>query len=80
MPVLEIGRRRIVVRELADRVLGLDLAEAMIEIKQNEEAMRRLEYREDGTRKTVAEFAEESSARVRRALEEHRQRGAGTPT
>ena len=70
VPVLEIGRKRIVVKELADRVLGLDRAEWAIETKRNEEAMRRLEYRADGTRKTVAEYAAESSARVREALKE----------
>ncbi len=80
VPVLDIGRKRIVVRELADRVLGLDIAETFMEIKQNEEAMRRLEYLEDGTRKTVAEYAEESSARVREAIEEYQRKRAGEST
>ena len=72
VPVLEIGRKRIVVRELADRALGLDRAELAIEIKRNEESMRRLEHRPDGSRKTVAEYAAETGAMGRQALTEHR--------
>lgn len=72
VPVLEIGRKRIVVKELADQALGFDRAELALEIKRNEEAMRRLEYRPDGTRKTVAEYAAQTGAIARRAL-----RGAG---
>lgn len=69
VPVLTIGRKQAVVRELAERALGLDRAEVALEIERNDTAMRRLEHRPDGTRKTVAEFAAESSVRARAALE-----------
>jgi hypothetical protein len=57
VPMVTVGRKRAVVRELADRALGLDRAEVALEIKRNADAMRRAECRTDGTRKTVAEFA-----------------------
>jgi hypothetical protein len=69
VPVLAFGRKQAVLRELADSALGLDRAEVALEIKRNEAAMRRLELRPDGRRKTVAEVAAESSARARAALE-----------
>jgi hypothetical protein len=70
VPVLTIGRKRAVLRELADKALGLDRAEVVLEIKRNEEAVRALELHPDGTRKSVAQFAAETSAMAREALEE----------
>ena len=69
VPVLTVGRKRAVVRELAERALGLDRAEVALEIERNESAMRQLEQDPDGTRKPVGEFAAESAARARAALE-----------
>ncbi len=68
VPILTFGRKSAVVRELADRALGFDRSEVALEIQRNEAAMRQREFRPDGTRKTVAEFAAESSAQAREAL------------
>jgi hypothetical protein len=69
VPVLTVGRKHAVVRQLAERALGLDRAEVGLEIQRNEAAMRGLERRPDGTLKPVGEYAAESSARARAALE-----------
>jgi hypothetical protein len=69
VPVLNVGRKQAVVRELAERALGLDRADVALEMARNEDAMRRLEWRADGSRRSVAEFASSSSERARAALE-----------
>jgi hypothetical protein len=64
VPLIRVGRKELVVKEHADRALGLREAAVALDSLRDEEAMDRREYRPDGTRKTVQEFAAESDARV----------------
>ena len=68
VPVIEVGRKQLVPREIADKALGLDFAEVILEIYRNQEWIRRQEYAGDGRRLTVGEYAEKMSRMARRAL------------
>ena len=68
VPTIEVGPRQLVPRELAERALGLDLAEVLVEIHRNEQWMRQQEFAPDGRRKAVREYAEEMDGMARDAL------------
>ena len=68
VPVIEVGRKQLVSRELAEQALGLDFAEVLLEIRRNEEWMRHQESDADGRRKTVGQYADEMGAIAHRAL------------
>lgn len=69
VPIIEVGRKQLVPRVLAERALGLDLAETLMEIHRNEQWMLRRELRRDGRRRSVHDYAEEMDAIVARALD-----------
>jgi hypothetical protein len=75
VPVLAAAATRLVPAELADRAIGLDVAEVALEIARNEAEMRRREFRPDGSRKTVEEYAAEVDARAQAALKEFSESG-----
>lgn len=69
VPVIEVGRKQLVQRGLAEQALGLDFAELLLEIRRNEAWMRQREFDADGRQKTASEYAEQMSAIAIRALQ-----------
>jgi hypothetical protein len=66
--IIELGRKQLVQRELAEKALGLDFAELQLDLHRNEAWMREREIHADGRRKSVAEYADEMSATARQVL------------
>jgi hypothetical protein len=69
VPIIEVGRKQLVPQELAEKALGLDFAEVLLEIHRNEQWMRRQELDARGRRKTTREYAKEMGNLAREALQ-----------
>jgi hypothetical protein len=76
-PIISIGRKQLVPREIAEKALGFDFAEVLLEINRHERWMQQHEVGANGQRKTAAEYAEEMSAIARQALRRPSEVGEG---
>ena len=68
VPIIDVGRKQLVPRDLAEKTLGLDHAETLMEIHRNAEWMRERELTTGGRRKTVREYADEMDVLAANAL------------